>query len=145
VTRTERVSSLYRQVLRTKRICPHERAGSFPFAFRLGTLPQIFGTASHVPCRRSVYRAPLLNRAAPAGVAPRTALPRLAKGGAHAPLGELRLAASRDGTCYCWVVDPLRTTIEEFAADGFTHIECHCPRCRMTRVRPVGFHASRWG
>jgi hypothetical protein len=27
------------------------------------------------------------------------------------------------------VIDPLHTTIEEFAADGYTHVECHCPRC----------------
>jgi len=24
-------------------------------------------------------------------------------------------------------------TIEEFAANGFTHVECYCPRRRMTR------------
>jgi hypothetical protein len=27
-------------------------------------------------------------------------------------------------------MDPLHATIEEFAADGFTHIECHCPAFR---------------
>jgi hypothetical protein len=32
--------------------------------------------------------------------------------------------------------DPLHTTIEEFAGEGFTHIECHCPRCRVARLRP---------
>jgi len=26
--------------------------------------------------------------------------------------------------------DPLHATIEEFAAEGYTHIACHCPRCR---------------
>jgi hypothetical protein len=26
------------------------------------------------------------------------------------------------------VIDPLHATIEEFAADGYTHIECFCPR-----------------
>ena len=26
----------------------------------------------------------------------------------------------------------LHATIEEFAADGYTHVECFCPRCRMT-------------
>ena len=36
-------------------------------------------------------------------------------------------------------MDPLRATIEEFAAEGFTHIECHCPRCRMTRLRPISW------
>ena len=32
------------------------------------------------------------------------------------------------------VMDPLHATIEEFATDGFTHVEC-CPRCRVTRLR----------
>jgi hypothetical protein len=36
------------------------------------------------------------------------------------------------------VMDPLHA-IEEFAAEGFTHIECHCPRCRMTRLRPISW------
>ena len=28
---------------------------------------------------------------------------------------------------------------------GFTHVECHCPRCRVTSLgRSVGFRASRW-
>ena len=27
-------------------------------------------------------------------------------------------------------MDPLHATIEEFAAEGYTHIECFCPRCR---------------
>ena len=27
-------------------------------------------------------------------------------------------------------MDPLHATIEEFAVEGFTHIEGHCPRCR---------------
>src|SRR5262245_9356113 len=31
------------------------------------------------------------------------------------------------------VMDPLHATIEEFAADGFTHVQCYCPRCRVTR------------
>jgi hypothetical protein len=30
------------------------------------------------------------------------------------------------------VLDPLHATIEEFAADGYTHVECYCPRCRAT-------------
>ena len=33
--------------------------------------------------------------------------------------------------------NPLHATIEEFAADGYTHIECYCPRCRVTRLRPI--------
>ena len=36
-------------------------------------------------------------------------------------------------------MDPLHATIEEFAADGFTHIECHCPRCRVTRLRAISW------
>jgi hypothetical protein len=30
-------------------------------------------------------------------------------------------------------------TIEEFATEGFTHIECRCPRCRVTRLRPMSW------
>ena len=37
------------------------------------------------------------------------------------------------------MIDPLRATIEEFAADGFTHVECYCPRCRMIRLRPINW------
>jgi hypothetical protein len=36
-------------------------------------------------------------------------------------------------------MDPLHATIEEFAADGHTHIECYCPRCRATRLRPISW------
>ena len=36
-------------------------------------------------------------------------------------------------------MNPLEATIEEFEAEGFTHIECHCPRCRVTRLRPIGW------
>ena len=28
-------------------------------------------------------------------------------------------------------MDPLHATMEEFAADGYTHVECFGPRCRM--------------
>jgi hypothetical protein len=35
------------------------------------------------------------------------------------------------------VMDPLHATIEEFAADGYSHVECFCPRCRVIRLRPV--------
>ena len=31
-------------------------------------------------------------------------------------------------------MDPLHATIEEFAAEGYTHIECFCPRCRFIRL-----------
>ena len=34
-------------------------------------------------------------------------------------------------------MDPLRATIEEFAAEGYTHVECFCPRCRVIRLRPI--------
>ena len=36
-------------------------------------------------------------------------------------------------------MDPLHATIEEFAADGFTHVQCYCPRCRVTRLRPISW------
>src|SRR4029079_640326 len=36
-------------------------------------------------------------------------------------------------------MDPLHASIEEFAADGYTHVECYCPRCRMTRLRPISW------
>ena len=32
----------------------------------------------------------------------------------------------------------LHATIEEFAADGYTHVG-YWPRCRMTRLRPIGW------
>ena len=38
----------------------------------------------------------------------------------------------RDGS-----MDPLHATIEEFAADGYTHVEANCPRCRVIRLRPI--------
>ena len=36
-------------------------------------------------------------------------------------------------------MDPLHATIEEFAADGFTHVECYCPHCRRIRLRPMSW------
>ena len=36
-------------------------------------------------------------------------------------------------------MDPLHATIEEFAAEGYTHIECFCPRCRIIRLRPMSW------
>src|SRR5262245_65887937 len=36
-----------------------------------------------------------------------------------------------------WVIDPLNATVDEFVAEGFTHIQCYCPRCRTTRLRPI--------
>jgi hypothetical protein len=41
-----------------------------------------------------------------------------------------------DPLCFGWM-GPLHATIEEFAADGYTHVECFCPRCRVTRLRPM--------
>jgi phage FluMu protein Com len=35
--------------------------------------------------------------------------------------------------------DPLHATLVDFAAEGFTHIECHCPRCRITTLRPFSW------
>jgi phage FluMu protein Com len=34
-------------------------------------------------------------------------------------------------------MNPLHATIEEFAAERYTHIECFCPRCRVIRLRPI--------
>jgi hypothetical protein len=28
-------------------------------------------------------------------------------------------------------MDPLRATIEQFASEGYTHVECFCPRFRV--------------
>jgi len=36
-------------------------------------------------------------------------------------------------------MDPLHATIEEFAAEGYTHIECFCRRCRVIRLRPMSW------
>jgi hypothetical protein len=33
----------------------------------------------------------------------------------------------------------LHSTIEEFAADGYTTVECFCPRCRVIRLRPISY------
>ena len=35
--------------------------------------------------------------------------------------------------------EPLHATIEEFASDGYTHVECFCPRCRLIRLRPMSW------
>ena len=29
-----------------------------------------------------------------------------------------------------WRYGPLHAAIEEFASDGYTHVECFCPGCR---------------
>jgi hypothetical protein len=34
-------------------------------------------------------------------------------------------------------MDPLHATIEQFAAEGFTHVECYCPRCRPMHFSPA--------
>ena len=34
---------------------------------------------------------------------------------------------------------PLHATIEEFAAEGYTHVECFCPRCRVIGLRPMSW------
>jgi hypothetical protein len=36
-------------------------------------------------------------------------------------------------------MEPLNATIEEFAADGYTHVQCFCPRCRAIRLRPISW------
>jgi hypothetical protein len=39
-------------------------------------------------------------------------------------------------------MNSLRATIEEFAAEGLTHIECYCPRGRLIRLRPISWLVS---
>jgi hypothetical protein len=34
-------------------------------------------------------------------------------------------------------MDPLHATIEDFAAEGYTHVEANCPHCRVIRLRPI--------
>ncbi len=41
--------------------------------------------------------------------------------------------------CYARGMDPLHATIEEFAAVGYTHVECYYPRCRVMRLRPISW------
>ena len=45
-----------------------------------------------------------------------------------------------DAICYTQEMDPLHTTIVEFAADSYGRVDCYCPRCRMTRLRPISWH-----
>ena len=40
-----------------------------------------------------------------------------------------------------WLMDPLHATIEEFAAEGYTHVECFCRRCRVIKMRPMDWLA----
>jgi hypothetical protein len=46
---------------------------------------------------------------------------------------------TKSPTCLHRLMDPLHATIEEFAADGYTHVECFCPRCRVIRMRPISW------
>ena len=34
-------------------------------------------------------------------------------------------------------MNPLHAIIEEFAAEGYTHVEANCPRCRVIRLRSI--------
>jgi hypothetical protein len=36
-------------------------------------------------------------------------------------------------------MDALHATIEEFAAEGYTHVSRYCPRCRKTRIHPMSW------
>jgi hypothetical protein len=36
-------------------------------------------------------------------------------------------------------MDALHAIIEDFAADGYTRVECRCPRCRVIRLRPISW------
>jgi hypothetical protein len=49
-------------------------------------------------------------------------------------------AVCRNAICYISGMNPpFMRVIEEFAADGFTHVQCSCPRCRMMRLRPISW------
>src|SRR5215510_3715172 len=50
--------------------------------------------------------------------------------------GDLRAAPTVYGATFS-AMDPLQATIEDFAAEGYTHIESSCPRCRVIRLRPM--------
>jgi phage FluMu protein Com len=40
--------------------------------------------------------------------------------------------------CYATrLMNLLHATLEEFAGNGYMHIECFCPRCRVIRLRPI--------
>ena len=43
------------------------------------------------------------------------------------------------GVLLASAMDSLHANIEEFAADGYTHVECFCPRCRAIRLRPMSW------
>ena len=34
-------------------------------------------------------------------------------------------------------MDSLHASLEEFAADGYAHVEANCLRCRVIRLRPI--------
>ena len=36
-----------------------------------------------------------------------------------------------------WCMDARKATVEEFAAEGYTHLEYFRPRCRVTGLRPI--------
>lgn len=40
---------------------------------------------------------------------------------------------------YVPVMDPPHAATEEFGAEGYTHIECFCPQCRVIRLRPISW------
>src|SRR5262245_2425874 len=57
-------------------------------------------------------------------------------------------AENRKGQCasvrrtlflLCFGHGPLNATVDELVAEGFTHIQCYCPRCRTTRLRPISW------
>jgi hypothetical protein len=54
-----------------------------------------------------------------------------------APHGAIFFARRISSNLPC--MDPLHANIEEFAAEGYTHVSCHCPRCRMTRMQPMSW------
>lgn len=41
-------------------------------------------------------------------------------------------------------MNSLHSTIEEFAADGYTHVQCYCQGCRAIRLRPNQLPSSNF-
>jgi hypothetical protein len=66
------------------------------------------------------------------------------------PCCSVKTPAHLSAMLLTWMILSVRrwtssATMDEFAAEGYTHIECHCPHCRVTRLRPLRWlPRSRW-
>jgi phage FluMu protein Com len=56
-----------------------------------------------------------------------------------------RYVVKRGRLLRCGFMNPLHATIEVFAAEGYTHVECYCPRCRKTRFFRSFLHSIGCG